>query len=108
MRRILFGMAMLISMPLLAQTTPPVGWERLPGSTVEYFEPRVLIHSNVQTKQVYRFDIWSWSASYGYVKFTIGCSYDSYAVYKDNKPLADNLPLNPGISYWYLRNKWCS
>ena len=102
MNKILLAILMMVSGVVAAQT-PPKGWDNIPNTNV-FHEFTAMVYSsggNVNSASV-----WGWTKEQGYIKITVGCSYDYYRIEKDGNTIVNN-PYNPGHSFWLLKKSFC-
>ena len=104
MKKFLIAGLMMLTGIANAQSTPPNGFVNIPGTDV--FRERIAtVHGNTRG-EVYRAELWAWTRDLGYIKITVGCSYDSYRIEKDGKEIV-NRTYDPGHQFWEIKRAFC-
>jgi hypothetical protein len=102
MKKTLVIALMLVAGIAQAQT-PPKGWFNVPGTDV-FRDWTATVHS--YNGHNTRAEVWGWTRELGYIKITVGCSYDSYRIEKDGKSIVDR-PYDPGHQFWSIKQSFC-
>ena len=103
MKKVLIVSLMMLAGIVQAQPAP-IGWVNVPGTDV-FRETTAMVHGN-DRGVVYRAEVWGWTRELGYIKITVGCSYDNYSIVKDGKETVNN-PYNPGHKFWSIKKAFC-
>jgi hypothetical protein len=101
MKQFLLALGLVAS---VSANAAPAGWINVPGTNV-YREQTAMVYGN-NRGAVYRAEVWAWTQEQEYIKITVGCSYDSYRVEKDNKEILSS-PYNPGHAFWSIKKAFC-
>ena len=102
MKKSLIVSLMMVAGNVMAQT-PPAGWGNVPKTNV-YMDNIATVHTH--NRQNTRAEVWGWTQEQGYIKITVGCSFDSYWIEKDNKRIVES-PYDPGHQFWFIKKAFC-
>ena len=103
MKKLLIALGLVISFSAFSKT-PPIGWVNVPGTDV-FRETTAIVHGNTRG-EIYRAELWGWTKELGYIKITVGCSFDRYWIDKDGKRIVEN-PYDPGHQFWSIKKGFC-